>query len=254
MLSPRSASRLTSLALCVALAAGPVRAAPTGARAPVTPEQAQAAVAAVRTDPLLGTSRTERKLHWKTQDDEERPKPKDESAPWLVELVRWLSESARWLMWLLGAIALAVLAVLLRRWILVRADTVRGRAIDLPSHVRDLDIRPESLPDDIAAAARALWRRGEQRACLSLLYRGGLSRLVHGHAVPIRAASTEGECVQLAERTLPEDGGRFFRRLVQAWLLSVYGARSPGDAEVFALCDEFDRQLPAAAVAGEAGA
>ena len=53
------------------------------------------------------------------------------------------------------------------------------RAFVAPTHVRDLDIRPESLPDDIGAAARALWDRGEHRAALALLYRGLLSRLAH---------------------------------------------------------------------------
>jgi len=144
--------------------------------------------------------------------------------------------------------------VLLRRWVLVRADGLRGRPIALPSHVRDLDIRPESLPDDIAGAARALWQRGEQRACLSLLYRGALSRLVHGHAVPIRAASTEGECVRLAADVLPPEGSGFVERLVQAWLLSVYGARAPEAAGVLALCDEFDTRLPARAATREVAA
>ena len=54
-----------------------------------------------------------------------------------------------------------------------------------PSHVRDLDIRPESLPDDVGAAALALWQRGEQRAALALLYRG--------HAVAPRARSLRAD-------------------------------------------------------------
>jgi hypothetical protein len=156
-------------------------------------------------------------------------------------------------MWLRGAAAVGVLLVFLRRWMRLHADDAGGRAFVLPSHVRDLDIRPQSLPDDIAAAARALWLRGEQRAALSLLYRGALSRLVHGHAVPIRAASTEGECVQIAARTLPEPASAFFARLVGAWQVAVYGAHTPETASVLALCDEFDRQLPAAAAAAGTG-
>ena len=245
MLSLSSAWRPAMLAALLA-AAVPGAPAQQPASAPLAPEQVQSAVDTVRKDPLLGGTRIERKLHWK----EDRPDPKDpdEKRPdmgWLVNLARWLAQSARVLMWVLGATAVAILLVMLRRWVLLHADDVRGRPITLPSHVRDLDIRPESLPDDIAAAARTLWQRGEQRACLSLLYRGALSRLVHGHAVPISAASTEGECVRLAARVLPADGGGFFERLVQAWLLSVYGARAPDEAAVLTLCDEFDARLPA---------
>src|SRR5699024_2710216 len=35
------------------------------------------------------------------------------------------------------------------------------------------------LPDDIPAAAREAWRRGDKRLALSLLYRGALERLPH---------------------------------------------------------------------------
>ena len=109
-----------------------------------------------------------------------------------------------------------------------------------PSFVNELDIRPESLPRDIAAAARALARRGDVRAALSLLYRGALSRLVHEHTVPIRAASTEGECLRLAARVLPDAGSAYFARLVAAWQTEVYAGRSAEATTVDTLCDEFD--------------
>lgn len=236
-------------ALVLALAAVSAGAADSAA---VTPEQVQAAVEAVRADPLRGGTRTERRLRWKP--DQAQPKDRaSESAPaWLADLVRWLAASGRVLMWLLGAAAVAVLVVMLRRWIRVRADFALGPLPPRPSHVRDLDIRPDSLPDDIAGTARALWQRGEARACLSLLYRGALSRLVHVHAVPIRGASTEGECVRLAARSLPADGAGFFERLVQSWLLVVYGARDPDGPTVLALCDEFDARLPAGSAPGTA--
>ena len=68
---------------------------------------------------------------------------------------------------------------------------------------------------------------------------------MHGHAVPIRAASTEGECVSLASRRLPTPSTAFFERLVRAWQTSVYGAHPLDGASVLALCDDFDVQLPA---------
>jgi uncharacterized protein DUF4129 len=216
--------------------------------------QVQSARDAVRADPQFSTQRSQRSLRLKLDEPAERsPKaPPAPTAPWLQGLVRWLSESARVLMWLLGATALAVLAVTVRRWIRVRAEAADSERPLLPSHVRDLDIRPDSLPADIAAAARALWGRGEARAALALLYRGALSRLVHDHAVPIRAASTEGECVALARSALADEGAAFVERLVGAWELTVYGARAPQAEGVVALFDQFDACLPAARAAGRA--
>ena len=210
---------------------------------PPTPQQVREATEAVYNDPDLHGLKADRELRFKDRD---QPKEQETSADlrWLRDLMRWFSEAGRWLVWLGMAALAALLIVYLRRWIAVRGDAVGGRALTLPSHVRDLDIRPESLPDDVPAAARALWQRGESRAALSLLYRGALSRLVHEHAVPVRAASTEGECATLASRHLDAERGAFVARLIGLWQLAVYGARLPDSSAVLAVCDEFNARLP----------
>src|SRR6185295_7845985 len=92
-----------------------------------------------------------------------------------------------------------------------------------PTHVRDLDIRPETLPPDIGAAARALWDAGDRRAALALLYRGLLSRLIHVHRLPIRDSSTEGDCLELAARHLTDTRRQYAAALIRAWQRFVYG-------------------------------
>lgn len=215
----------------------------TQAAEPPTPQQVREATEAVYNDPDLHGLKADRQLRFKNR---EQPKEQDKAVDprWLRDLVRWFSEAGRWLMWLGMAALAAVLLVYLRRWIAVRGEAAGGRALALPSHVRDLDIRPESLPDDLPAAVRALWQRGESRSALSLLYRGALSRLVHDHAVPVRAASTEGECATLASQHLDAERGAFVARLIGLWQLAVYGARLPDAAAVLAVCDEFNTRLP----------
>ncbi len=157
------------------------------------------------------------------------------------------------MVWILAAVAVAVAVVAARRWLAVHGDAIVGRAARLPSHVRELDIRPESLPADIGAAVRELWLAGERRAALSLLYRGALSRLVHSYEVAIGDASTEGDCVRLARAALPAPRGDFVTALVEAWQLAVYGGRPLASEHVLRLCADFDRFLPAVAVAATAG-
>ena len=205
-------------------------------------EQVRTATEATYADPDLHGLKAERKLRWKPSD--EPAKPPEEAQPWLIDFIRWISEAGRWLVWLAGAVALILIGLRLRRWLALRGEDASARQLTLPTHVRDLDIRPESLPDDIGAAARGMWTRGESRAALSLLYLGALSRLVHGHGAPVRAASTEGECVQLAARHLAAPASAFFARLVWLWQGTVYGARLPDEASVLALCAEFDARLP----------
>ncbi len=245
----RSSLRGAVLLLCLVMLPWAGRAEPVLARA-----QVEEALAVVRADPDLPGSHKERTLRFKKTDaDAPEPKPSPR-APWLVDLARWIADGGRVLVWVLGALAVAALAVKLRHWIQVRAPAwARPGSTVLPSHVRDLDIRPESLPEQIGLAARELWERGEQRPALSLLYRGALSRLVHGHGVPIRAASTEGECVMLAAQRLPPTPSAYVGQLVQAWQLAVYGARLPESAQVLTLCAEFDSQLRATPAAMSQG-
>jgi hypothetical protein len=208
-----------------------------------TPEQVRQATEAVYNDPALHALRAERELRFKNRE-RQAPDSADNDLRWLRQFARWLSEAGRWLVWLGMALLAAVLVVMLRRWIAVHGEAAAGHALTLPSHVRELDIRPDSLPDDLPAAVRALWQRGQARAALSLLYRGALSRLVHEHGVPVRASSTEGECATLAARHLDAAGGDFVTRLIGLWQLAVYGARLPESQAVLAACDEFDLHLP----------
>jgi len=229
------------LALALLLAALATHAAePTAAP---TPQQVREATEAVYNDPDLHGLKAERELRFKNRDQAKEPDPSSDTR-WLRDLVRWFSEAGRWLVWLGMAALAAVLLVYVWRWIGVRGDAAGGRALALPSHVRDLDIRPESLPDDLPAAVRALWQRGDSRAALSLLYRGALSRLVHDHQVPVRASSTEGECATLAVQHLDAGRGAFVARLIGLWQLAVYSARLPDGNAVLAVCDEFNVRLP----------
>ena len=112
-----------------------------------------------------------------------------------------------------------------------------------PSYVRDLDIRPESLPGDIGIAARALWDRGEHRAALALLYRGMLSRFAHVHSIPIRDSSTEGDCLALAATHLTQGRREYASSLVLVWQQFVYGGQNTQAATVYVLCDGFGSAL-----------
>jgi hypothetical protein len=213
------------------------------------PERAEVrkALEKVANDPNLAAERTVNMLRWKQAE------PATEEAwwadwanalaRWFRGLFGWIAESGRLVVWVLGIIAAALLAFFIARLIRERGVPRVPKRFVPPSHVRDLDIRPESLPDDIGGTALALWERGEQRAALALLYRGALSRLVHVHAVPIRASSTEGECVALARPRLAEPGASYAARLVDIWAAAVYGAQEPPAGAVPALCAEFAAAL-----------
>jgi hypothetical protein len=221
---------------------------PTASAAPVRQEDVSAAVEKLSQDPDLATTRKTRTLRWV---DDEKKKPKKAGwMRWLGDLFRWIAEISRVFVWLLIALLIGLLVLYLMRFTKTFQRKQRTSHSTAPTHVRDLDIRPESLPDDIGAAAWLLWENGEHRPALSLLYRGLLSRLAHVHQVPIRHSSTEGDCLALAQRHLPSERRSYVAELIRTWQRAVYGGEDPQAPEMRVLCDRFDAALQASAAQG----
>ncbi|MBL8516415.1 MAG: DUF4129 domain-containing protein [Betaproteobacteria bacterium] len=181
----------------------------------------------------------------------ETKQPKD--SDWLKsvqDFFRGLAEIARVVVWIFIAVAVVALLVGLHYWWRVSGPRLGSGKVDLPTSVAGLDIRPESLPDDIGAAARDAWRRGNAVEALSLLYRGALSALVLRFDVAIRASFTEQECLRAARKRLASgDVVEYFARLTQVWVFAVYAKRLPPDEAGLALCDAFNRSFAAPSAA-----
>lgn len=234
-------------------AAASASSAPASGAAAPDPRAAriEAAVVGLHADPLLAGRHTEHRLRWKFAPDKpETAKPDLGFLDWLVTLARFINDTSRLLLWGLAIVLVALALVGARHVVQLRAFR-RTQAAAAVSHVRDLDVRPESLPDDVGAAAWALWQSGQVSAALSLLYRGALSRMIHRFQVPITASATEGECLAMARGRLEPTALRYVTQVVRAWEANIYGGRGLSDAMGELLCTGFGQRLdgrePAAA-------
>jgi len=211
------------LLLALALAWGP------GLRAqPGPPSAPKAALQAVLKAPEFAS----RRVVWRLRG-QARPQPEAPAPP------AWTAGLASVLKFLIPA-ALAVLlgrALWLRRRILARPAPADPAATE-PRF--GLDLRPATLPRDLAGAALRLWDQGDPRAALALLYRGALAHLARGPGLPSGAATTEAECLRLAA-ALPQ--GEYLVRLMAAWQAVAYGGQAPAgpDRE---LCAGWAGQFP----------
>lgn len=241
-------------------AAMPVPAASVAALARLSPAERASGVDAVaralRNDPLISGRHKEHDLQWK-KDDEKKKKPNGKPEPasnWFRSFVDFVNDTSRVLFWGL-ALVLAVVALVSGRHLVELRGLGRRRALpSVVSHVRELDVRPESLPADVGAAAWALWQAGKVPAALSLLYRGALSRLIHRHHVPITASATEGECLDLARDRVDAAALGYVTRVVRAWQASTYGGRALSATMGEALCKGFAERLDGTPPAAEAAA
>lgn len=173
--------------------------------------------------------------------DKDKPDPKraaPTSLDWLASLFKAVFIGAA-----LGAVA----------WLLYRYrdkfPALRSRqAANAATEVGGLDIRPESLPDDVAAAARALWAGGQRRAALALLYRATLSRLVSDHGLALYQGNTEGDCLRLAASAhgagqLGEQRLQAARAATALWLNAAYADRWPADSAMHEACNAWQAEF-----------
>ncbi len=214
-----------------------------------TPTQSQIdrAVEIAKADPALASEKSVRSLRWGKQKDAPgtgaTPRRSSGLFDWLGDLFSWIAEASRLLLWVVIAALSGLLGLLVFRFVRSFERGPRAPKFFAPTHVQDLDIRPQSLPDDIGAAARTLWDGGNHRAALALLYRGLLSRLAHTHRLSIRDSSTEGDCLALAARALDAQRLAYATRLVRVWQGAIYGGNVIDAPVMHELCANFAPHL-----------
>jgi hypothetical protein len=184
--------------------------------------------------------RTEKVSEWRYiggwhPDNKDRP-----TAPGWMKLIeslgRGLALIAKGLLWLAVLAAIIWLIVYRRRWLGWLGNRKPEAAYVAPQQMFGLDVRPESLPEDVAGAARKLWQQHQPRAALSLLYRGALARLIAREGIELRESDTEGDCLRVVAQKVTHDQAEFFATLTRAWENTAYGGRAPDSTEGEAFC------------------
>jgi hypothetical protein len=238
----RSRAKAIALALLIgplasaASATDAVKSAPPTNTAP-SPAALDAAIAELRQDPNLGGQTKIRTLRWSASS---QPRPAPTSSGWLSGFFEYAGQFGGLLLWAAGAGAAAVAAVWIFR--LLKTSEPREGPAQPDAAVRqvgDLDIRPDSLPDDVGAAALELLRTGRVRDSLSLLYRASLSSAVHRFGVSIGAHHTEREVLGAVRGALDEPRARYFADLVTIRQRVVYAGEILAPDAVLPLCAGF---------------
>jgi Domain of unknown function (DUF4129) len=202
-----------------------------------------AAAAKLRADPNLSGNETTRTLRWNPDKGKAAKAPP--TPRWLAATFDFLAQSSSLLLWIAGIVCAGIAGVFIIRLLkrrMPRIAPIEPRVLS----VRGLDIRPESLPDDVGAAALGLLDAGREREALSLLYRGALSRAVHRHGVAIGPSATEGEALRAVNATLDPGGAAYFTDLVAIWQRAVYAGEKVVREPIARLCSSFRASLEAA--------
>ena len=166
------------------------------------------------------------------ETDDEEP----DIAEWSKSLQAVIATVMKAVLWI-AVVILVVLGIAYRRQLLALLKPLRTKTHTTapPDILFGMDIRPESLPDDIAAASQRLWESGQHRAALGLLYRGALMRLTRHDDVAIHDSHTKGDILNLARPTLNAQRLAWLSAVTSAWQEVAYAHRIPADSKVLPL-------------------
>lgn len=222
---------------------------------PLTSKQAQQAIQALVEAPPF--RHTETVTRWRLSQGEDRQKAEDDgdsrAKSLLEKLFKLRSSSAFDSLLLILKVALwailiglvVLLAWRYREWLETFARRLRlpvRRRREPPQQLFGLEVSPESLPEDIAGSAEALWE-SQPREALGLLYRALLSRLLHHYRLPLKSSHTEGEVLMLVERLGEGDLHAYSGLLTGHWQNLAYGHRLPGPEVRDQLCTGWRAQF-----------
>lgn len=244
--SARAGAIMASLLGLFLLILGPyeARAEDTG------PEQSKQIIQQVLEDPLFG--KMEQQSYWKFVGLQT---PDEENSAWFVNLVKLLFEILKGffrgiadfgeiIMWGAGLFVIAYLLYHFSRNAGWMQGFTRGKRKDkhrLPTMLFGLDVRPDSLPDDVISEALQQLKAGKPRDALSLLYRGTLVRLITEYQLEIPNSATEAECLEEVRHHRSPVEADYFQRLTRAWLYTAY-ANIPADAQAIEqLCHDWQQ-------------
>lgn len=115
----------------------------------------------------------------------------------------------------------------------------RNEALDMPNRLFGLDMKKDSLPDNVSAQAKALLEKRQYRQALALLLRGSFVHVLHKQHVSIPASATEQECLRLFAGQLPAQQYDYLQRLVKQWVLVAYAHETPELSILLELCDQW---------------
>ena len=160
----------------------------------------------------------------------------DELLDWLIALGSLLVEFG---LWIAVALLLALVFATRDRWLPYLSLSGAAHSGKRRIYVDGVEVTRESLPNDIPGAVMQLWRDGQTRAALAMLYRGSVFHAVDRHGVLLPDSATEEQCMQAVRRQADATLSSYFAKVARTWVRCAYAARLPQESDVSALCDDW---------------
>ncbi len=187
-----------------------------------------------------GLSREKKVMGWRyIKPKAEIPEERDQPA-WLKAFAALMAKIVEFSLWILIAVAVIALYVFRRYWLPLLEAKPKDEVPNQPDILFGMDVRSDSLPDDILTSARTLWQAGKSREALSLLYRSALVQLINRERLQLKHSHTEGDILKLSQSELAVTRQQYFQRLTKQWVQIAYAHHAPSESEMQHLLDHWE--------------
>lgn len=187
-----------------------------------------------------GLNREKKVMGWRYIDRDE-PIPEDKDQPkWLKAFAAMMAKIVEFSLWFLVAAAIIGLYVFRKYWLPLLESKPKAEALEQPDILFGMDVRSDSLPDDVLETARSLWQDGEAREAMSLLYRSSLIQLINREQLQLKHSHTEGDILKLSQSKLAITRQQYFQQLTKQWVQIAYAHQAPSEIQMQHLFDHWE--------------
>lgn len=174
----------------------------------------------------------------------------NETPEWIKVISVIFANIIEYALWILLFIGVLILFLTRNQWLyLFSAEKDKEESYQAPEILFGMDVREESLPDELIAEAKLLWKQQKARESLSLLYRGALVHLLNKEKLPLENSHTEGDILKLSKKTLADNKQHYLSQLTAQWQLIAYAHRSPKEEAMDWLFSHWQQDFSHASVA-----
>lgn len=178
-------------------------------------------------------------LDWRFNFDLEDEEESGTNELWGKVLLK-IAHGVESLLWLSPILLLIFIVYYRKYWIRYLTKSSKEKQTNIPDVLLGVEISPDTLPDDVAQSALQLWRHGDERQALSLLFRASLVKLFLDSNINLSNGLTEQECIATVKNTVANDLSSYFENITNSWIKMAYGHVKPGQDEFSYLCTQWD--------------
>ncbi len=208
----------------------------------LAPNASKQVITSVMDDPIFNTVKEVQILEYIR--DKKQPNS-DRNVEWLRNFIKWmvkiLAVILKIVLWVLVFIAIILLIKYRHRLFVGFGSTIDSKKTK-PDILFGLDVRKESLPNNIIEQVLKLYHAQKYRDAMALLYRATLSKLVQEYHFDLKKGATEGDCLNLVVKELPiptQEERDYFTELTKTWQLTAYAHQTLSEKKIKCLCRDW---------------